>query len=101
MESEHPDNPVTIIAKGIVLSRLGMIEEGMKVGKRGFEMDTASHFDYARLLAVQQYTEEALRHLEIAIENGYRDLCWIKMDPDLSSLQNDERFLRLLERYFN
>jgi len=101
LESEHPDNPFTIMAKGTVLSRLGMIEEGMKAGKRGFEMDTANHYNFARFLAVQQDTEKALRHLEIAIENGYRDLCWIKMDPDLSSLQNDERFLSMMERHFN
>ena len=88
------------MTKGTVLSRLGRKEEGMEVGKMGFEMDTAYHYSYAQVLAIQQYTEDALHHLEIALENGYMDLCWIKMDPDLSSLQNDERFLRLLERYF-
>ncbi|MCK4989652.1 MAG: tetratricopeptide repeat protein, partial [Bacteroidales bacterium] len=99
-ESENPHNPVTLMTKGTVLSRLGRKEEGMEVGKMGFEMDTAYHYSYAQVLAIQQYTEDALHHLEIALENGYMDLCWIKMDPDLSSLQNDERFLRLLERYF-
>ena len=99
--SENPNNPVTLMTKGTVLSRLGRREEGMEVGKRGFEMDTAYHYSYAGLLAVQQYTEEALHHLEIALENGFLDLPWIKMDPDLTSLQHDERFLRLLERYFN
>lgn len=99
--SENPHSPVTLMAKGAVLSRLGRREEGMEVGNRGFEMDTTYHYNYAQVLALQQYTEEALHHLEIALENGFLDLCWIKMDPDLSSLQHDECFLRLLERYFN
>ncbi len=101
MESEIPHNPVTLIAKGTVLSRLGMKEEGMESGRRGYELDSSNHYSFVQLLAVQQYPEQALHHLEIAIEDGFRDICWIKMDPDLSSLKNDERFLRLLDRYFN
>jgi tetratricopeptide (TPR) repeat protein len=100
-ESEYPDNPRTLMTKGTVLTRLGRIEEGMETGRRGYEMDTAHHYSYARLLSVQDYTEEALHHLEIAIENGSRDLCWIKMDPALSSFKNDERFQRLLDQYFH
>jgi len=44
---------------------------------------------------------DAYYYLGIAIKDGFLDICWIKMDPDLSSLKNDERFLRLLDRYFN
>ena len=101
MESENPHNPVTLITKGTVLSRLGMKEEGMEAGRRGFELDSSNHYSFVKLLAVQQYPEQALHHLEIALEDGFWDICWIKMDPDLSSLKNDERFLRLLDRYFN
>ncbi len=100
-ESAYPDNPVILMTKGTVLTRLGRNEEGMEAGRRGYEMDTVYHYSYAQVLAVQQYTEEALHHLEIAMEAGYRDLCWIKMDPDISSLQEEERFHQLLDRYFN
>ncbi|MEA3478892.1 MAG: tetratricopeptide repeat protein [Bacteroidota bacterium] len=100
-ESQNPGNPEILMAKGTVLTRLGRNEEGMETGRRGYEMDTAYHYSYAQLLAVQNKTEEALHHLEIAIEKGFRDLCWIKMDPDLTALRNDERVLRLMEQYFN
>jgi tetratricopeptide (TPR) repeat protein len=101
LESEAPDTPINLIAKGIVLSRLGRKEEGMETGRRGFEQDSSLHYGFAQLLAVQQYPEQALHHLEKAFENGYWDLVEIKMNQELSSLKNDERFLRLMEQYLN
>jgi len=99
LESEAPDTPINLIAKGIVLSRLGRKKEGMETGRRGFEQDSSLHYGFAQLLAVQQYPEQALHHLEKAFENGYWDLVNIKMNQELSSLKNDERFLRLMEQY--
>lgn len=98
---EDPGNSAILLTKGIVLTRLGRKEEGMETGRRGYEMDTAKHYNYTQLLAVQNKTEEAFHHLEIAIETGFLDQCWIKMDPDLSSLQEEERFNWLLNHYFN
>lgn len=100
LESEDPDNPVNLIAKGKVLTRLGRKEEGMDTGRRGFELDSTRHYAFAKLLSVQQYPEKALHHLDIAFANGYRDLCEIKLNLELSGLKNDERFLRLMEKYF-
>jgi len=101
LESEAPDTPVNLIAKGIVLTRLGRKEEGMEIGRRGFELDSTLHYSFAQLLAVQQYPEQALYHLEKAFENGYWDLVEIKMNQELSSLKNDERYRRLIELYVN
>ena len=100
-EIESLNNPVNSIAKGIVLTRLGRKEEGMETGRRGFELDSSYNYAFAQLLAVQEYPEQALHHLEIAFANGYKDLRAIKMNLELSSLKNDERFLRLMEQYFN
>lgn len=101
LEKEAPDTPASLIAKGVALTRLGRKEEGMETGRRGFEQDSSLHYGFARLLAVQQYPEQALDQLEMAIANGYQDLCEIKMNLDLSSLKNDERFLRLMDQYLN
>lgn len=100
-EIESLNNPVNLIAKGIVLTRLGRKEEGMETGRRGFELDSSNNYAFAQLLAVQEYPEQALHHLEIAFANGFLDLRAIKMNLELSSLKNDERFLRLMEQYFN
>jgi tetratricopeptide (TPR) repeat protein len=99
MELESPDDPGILIDKGRVLTRLGRKEEGMEIGRRGFELDSSYHYNFAQLLAVQQYPEQALHHLENAFVNGSRNLFLIKIDPDLSSLKDNEHFLRLMEHY--
>ena len=91
-EEEYPNDPVTFLAKGTLLSRLGNISEGMEAGRKSYELDTANHLNYAKMLAVAYNKQDALRNLEVALEKGYRNHCWLKMDPDLSSLQEDERF---------
>ena len=101
LKLEKPENPVTYISQGLVLSRLGQMEEGLEVGTWGFEMDTSDHYNYARLLAVQMKEDQALEQIEMALKNGYRDHSWLKMDPDLSFLQGKESFKELLERYFD
>jgi len=100
-EKEFPDMPDTYIVLGIILTRLGEKEAGLKIGKKALELDSTFHFRYAELLAVQDNKEEALDHLELALENGYRDLCWIKLNPDLYELQEEGRFDELLAKYFN
>jgi tetratricopeptide (TPR) repeat protein len=100
-EKEYPDMPDTYIVLGAILTRLGEIEKGWEIGKRALELDSTFHFRYAEFLTVQDKKEEALYHLELALENGYRDLCWIKLNPDLYELQSEDRFDELLNRYFN
>lgn len=100
-EKEYPDMPDTYIVLGVIQTRLGEKEAGWETGKKALELDSAYHFRYAEFLAVQDKKEEALDHLELALENGYRDLCWIKLNPDLFELQDEARFNELINRYFN
>jgi len=100
-EKQFPDNPLTFLSKGLVLTRLGEKEEGFKAGMKAFEMDTSNHFDFAGFLAVQDRKSEALDHLELALEQGYRDICWMKMESNVSLLRDEPRFKQLLKQYFN
>ncbi len=99
-EIEYPDHPGTYIALGCVLSRLGDKEAGWEAGKRAIEVDSTEHFRFAELLAVLDKKEEALDHLEIALKNGYRDLCWITLNPDISLLKDEDRYKKIIEEYF-
>ena len=96
----YPDEPTSFFAKGLVLTRLGEKEEGLEAGLKGFELDTSNHFIFARFLAVQDQKAEALDHLEIALEQGYRDIVWIKMEPDISLLKDEPHYKQLLNQYF-
>ncbi len=97
---DYPANPTTYIANGLVLARLGEKDAGWEIGKKALELDSTIHFHFAQLLAALDRKNEALDQLEKALENGYRDLPWIKLYPDLQSLQGEERYQDLLEEYF-
>lgn len=100
-EKEYPDMPDTYVVLGRILTRLGEKDAGWEIGKKALELDSTFHVRHAELLAVQDKKEEALDHLELALENGYRDLCWIILNPDLFELQKEDRFDELINRYFN
>ncbi|MCD6596945.1 MAG: tetratricopeptide repeat protein [Bacteroidales bacterium] len=95
-----PEDPETYIALGTVLTRLGEKEAGWSIGKRAIEIDSTLHFKYAELLAVQDKKAEALKHLELSLENGYRALVWIKLNPDINLLKNEEGYNELIKKYF-
>ena len=98
---DYPDNPETFIYYGILLSHLDKPEAGWEIGKRAMELDSTVHFIYCQLLSVQGRKSEALEQLEKALENGYRDLVMIKINPDLHSLMGEPRFDELLSHYFD
>ncbi len=100
-ETRFPDKPNTFLSKGLVLTKLGENEEGLQAGMKSFEMDTSNHFDFARFLAVQQRNSESLDQLEIALNLGYRDICWLKMQPEIALLRDEPRYKQLLDQYFN
>lgn len=99
-ENSYPDNPSTYFACGSLLSRLGRTEEGLEAARRAFEMDSSFHYKFAQVLAIQGRHDEALDHLAMALENGYRDVTWIILDPDIVALKDEPRFSELLQRYF-
>jgi tetratricopeptide (TPR) repeat protein len=99
-EVEYPDDPATYIVLGTTLTRLGQIEEGWQAGTKALEMDSSIHFRYAEFLAAQDKKEEALDHLEKALEQGYRDLVWIKINPDIGLLHDEPRYRELINTYF-
>jgi len=97
---DYSDDPKSFIYNGIVLTLLGEKNAGWEIGKRALELDSTIYFESAQLLAVQDRKSEALDYLEKAFEKGYRDLVWIKLHPDLQSLQGEVRYKDLIYKYF-
>jgi tetratricopeptide (TPR) repeat protein len=97
----HPEDIDYHYLNALGLIRLGKVEEGLNAGEKAYRMDTTRHMDYARVLAVRGDTDRALEQVDQALKHGYRDFCWIKMNPDLASLQKEERFRKLLAAYFD
>jgi len=97
---EWADSPYTYICLGAVSARMGDMDLSQQMLQKAISMDSTLHTRFAGILCLQNKIPEALNHLEKAFENGYRDLAWIKLDPDLRSLQYDIRFRNMLKEYF-
>jgi len=69
--------------------------------QRAMGIDSTLHNRFAELLCLQGDIPGAIDQMEKAIANGYRDISWIKMNPDLQALQYDIRFRNMLDKYFD
>jgi len=96
-----PYKPSSFIVNGLVLTHLGEKDTGWEMGRKALELDSTIHFQMAELLAVQGRKGESLDHLVKAIENGYRDLTWIKLSPNMYHLHGEVRYQELINKYFN
>jgi hypothetical protein len=77
------------------------MEYSQQMFLKAIKIDSTMHERSAELLCVQGKIPEALNALEKAFKNGYRDLVWLKLSPDLEILQYDIRFRDLIDKYFN
>lgn len=97
----YPDMPETYFALGAITARLGDFESSRKALQKATEIDSSRHEKFAELLCLQGKIPEALNETEKALKKGYRDLVWLKINPDYQALQNEVRFRNLLKKYFN
>jgi tetratricopeptide (TPR) repeat protein len=95
-----PDDPGTYFAIGAISARLGDFESSRKALQKATEIDSARHEKFAELLCLQGKIPEALNETEKALKKGYRDIVWLKINPDYQALQNEIQFRNLLNKYF-
>ncbi len=97
----YPDMPETYIAIGAINARLGDMEPSVKALQKAIELNPSKHEKFAELLCLQGKIPEAVGEIEKALANGYRDLVWLKINPDYKALQDEPGFRALLKQYFN
>jgi len=98
---ENKDDAVTCIAMAISYSRLGNKAKAWKFHQNAMEIDSTLYLRYAEFYALEDKSHEALDQLQLALKNGYRDLVWLKLNPDLQSLHKEKQYNEMLEQYFN
>jgi tetratricopeptide (TPR) repeat protein len=98
---ENPNDPWTYIANGLVLTHLGEAEAGWELGKKATELDASIHFELAELLAAQDRKSEALEQLEKALQTGYRNLTWLKLNADIDLLSGEDAYRKLIREHFH
>lgn len=97
----YPDVAATYTKIGAVYARLNEMDSSRLMLQKAVEVDSVQHFEFATVLCLQGKIPEAIDQIEKALEKGYRNLTWLKMNPDLQIIQNETRFKQLLKKYFN
>ena len=97
---ELPDDAYTYISIAKADARLGDLESSKQMLQKAVYIDSSLYAPVAEVLCLQGRIPEALDQVEKALESGYRDLAWLKISPDFSTLQYDVRFRKLLDEYF-
>jgi len=97
----YPDLQDTYFAIGAISARMGDMVKAQEMLQKAIGMDTSKHEKFAELLSLQNKIPEATREISLALRNGYRDIVWLKTNPDYQALQNDPEFKSLLKQYFN
>ena len=96
----YPDLPETYFAIGAITARMSDFESSRKALQKAIKIDSTRHEKFAELLCLQGKIPEAIDETKKALENGYRDIVWLKINPDYQALQNEIRFQNLLHEYF-
>jgi tetratricopeptide (TPR) repeat protein len=97
---ELPDDAYTYISIAKADARLGDLESSKQMLQKAVYIDSSLYAPVAEVLCLLGRIPEALDQVEKALESGYRDLAWLKISPDFSTLQYDVRFRKLLDEYF-
>ena len=64
-------------------------------------IDSTLFLRYAEFYALENKKTEAVDLIKKLLESGYRSLVWLRINPELQSLHDDERYNKLLDKYFN
>ncbi|MFZ1142318.1 MAG: hypothetical protein WAN76_24325, partial [Candidatus Sulfotelmatobacter sp.] len=56
------------------------------------------HLEAAFVLSLLDEKKEAVDQVELAIQNGYTNYIWLKMNPDLLPLQEYPPFEQLMDK---
>jgi adenylate cyclase len=98
----NPDDARAWYLSAAALIRLGRIEEGLERGRRAFAVDpedAAVLYNLACNYALAGLHQEAINHLEKALQHGFGHREWLENDSTLDPLRNEPRFQALLGEF--
>jgi tetratricopeptide (TPR) repeat protein len=102
--AKSPDYTDVIEILGALYTQTGQFDNGLKMDKQLVKLlpsDPTAHYNLACSLAIKDRKSDAVKMLKKAIELGYRDLDWMREDPDLFELHDCPIFENLLEEFEN
>lgn len=97
----NPDDARAWLLSAAALMRLGQREQALERGRRACAIDPNDSgvlYNLACIYALAGSTEEALDHLNRAIENGFGQREWLENDSALDPVREEPRFQALLRK---
>jgi len=76
-------------------TQIGRIEEGLAIDLKLVRLlpdDPTVHYNLACSLSLLDNADGAIFALRRAVELGYREIGWMRSDPDLENLRSDPRY---------
>ena len=97
----NPDDARVRLLSAAALMRLGRREEALEQAQRAFAIDPEDSiflYNLACVYALAGSTDEAIDHLDKAIQNGLAQREWLENDSALDSIRGEPRFQALLRK---
>jgi len=94
----NPADREVIELLGGLYTKEGRVDEGLRMDRRLVRLTPDSpiaHYNLACSLALKRRKADAVRALRRAVEMGYRDLDWLRKDPDLASLRDNAGYVEV------
>lgn len=88
--------PGTQLALAATSARLGNTERARQMLRKAMAKAPQLHLEAAEVFSLLDEKKEAVDQLELAVQNGYTNYIWLKMNPDLLPLHGYPAFEQLL-----
>ncbi len=85
------------MSKGVIEEREAQFAE-LRSAVEAKPDDPMALYKLGRLYAFYDKNDQALQWINRALEKGYDDVDYLKVDPALTGLREDSRFKELLQR---
>jgi tetratricopeptide (TPR) repeat protein len=98
----NPDYVDVLRIMGSLLALKGLFAEGLKIDRKLVRLrpaDPLAHYNLACSYALLKRSDASIKTLRKAVELGYRDIRYMREDPDLDAIKQDPRFRQLVREY--
>jgi len=97
---EHPDDPRGYVNYALNLAQVGRVDEARAMAMKALELapnDSLMQYYAACLYAAIGDLDLAVNAIAGAVNSGWKDIEWMKRDPDLDSIRSHPGYIELMK----